>query len=124
MPKNSKVINSTWACKKKSNGTLRGRLNVRGFKQVEGQHYDAANIHSPVTNVITVHIILTLICMAGWVAHVMDVKGAFLHGEYFDGKEIYMQVPEGWEQYYPTNAVLKLLRTIYGLKQAAVAFCR
>ncbi len=33
----TKIIDSVWAMKKKSNGTLRGRLNTRGFKQVEGQ---------------------------------------------------------------------------------------
>jgi hypothetical protein len=26
-----KVIETTWAMKKKSNGTLRGRINVHGF---------------------------------------------------------------------------------------------
>jgi hypothetical protein len=34
----TKIIGSIWAMKKKSNGTLRGRMNARGFKQVEGQH--------------------------------------------------------------------------------------
>ncbi len=32
LPKNAKPINSTWACKKKSNGALRHRLNGRGFR--------------------------------------------------------------------------------------------
>ena len=31
-------------------------------------------------------------------------------------------MPEGWEHFYPSNAILLLLRTIYGLKQAAMAF--
>jgi hypothetical protein len=38
LPKGSKVIDSTWACKKKSTGKLCGRLNARGFKQAEGVH--------------------------------------------------------------------------------------
>ena len=33
-----KVIDSTWACKEISNGTLRRRLNARGFKQIDDQH--------------------------------------------------------------------------------------
>ena len=49
-------------------------------------------------------------------------KGAFLHGVFPDGKEIHIQVPEVWKKFYPANAVLKLLSTIYGLKQAAMAF--
>ena len=60
--------------------------------------------------------------MADWVAHIVDVKGAFLHGEFEKGEKVYMKVPEGWEYLYPPNTVLLLLRTIYGLKQAAMVF--
>jgi len=35
-----------------------------------------------------------------------------------------MEVPEGFEEYYPPNVLLLLLQTIYGLKQAAMAFFR
>jgi hypothetical protein len=38
VPKGVKLIDTTWAMKKKSSGTLRGRVNVRGFKQIDGQH--------------------------------------------------------------------------------------
>jgi len=40
LPEDAKIIGSTWVMKKKSNGTYRARMNVRGFKQVEGQHFD------------------------------------------------------------------------------------
>ena len=75
------VIDSTWACKKKSNGTLRGRSNARGFKQIDGQHYDGSSIHAPVTNVATIRIMLTLMLMGDMTAEVVDVKGAFLKGD-------------------------------------------
>ena len=35
-----------------------------------------------------------------------------------------MEVPEGFEDYYPGDVLLFLLKTIYGLKQAAMAFWR
>jgi hypothetical protein len=54
LPKGTKVIDSTWACKNKSTGKLRGRLNARGFKQVEGVHYDGTNTHALVTNAGTI----------------------------------------------------------------------
>jgi hypothetical protein len=38
MPKGVKLIDTTWATKKKSSGNLCGRVNVRGFKQIDGQH--------------------------------------------------------------------------------------
>ena len=38
IPKGTKLLDSTWALKKKSKGKLHGRLNAREFKQVpEGQ---------------------------------------------------------------------------------------
>ena len=35
-----------------------------------------------------------------------------------------MEVPQGFERFYPQNTVLLLLKTLYGLKQAALAFWR
>jgi hypothetical protein len=32
LPPGTKIIDSVWAMKKKSNGTLRGKINARGFK--------------------------------------------------------------------------------------------
>jgi hypothetical protein len=46
----------------------------------------------------------------------------FLHGEFKDGKVIYMKVPRGFEEFYPDDVVLKLKKYIYGLKQATMAF--
>ena len=122
LPDMAKVINSTWACKKKSNRVLCGRLNARLFKHVEGQHYNGASIHAPLTNARTICIILTLMLIAGWVAAVVNEKGSFLRGEFHNGEEIYMKVPQGWEGYCSNSAVLKLLKCIYGLKQAAMVF--
>jgi hypothetical protein len=62
--------------------------------------------------------------MAAWAAHIMDVHGASLKGKFKAGEIIFMKIPQGFEKYYPENAILKLLRTIYGLKQAAIAFWR
>ncbi len=54
----------------------------------------------------------------------MDVKGAFLHGEFEDSELIYMKVPHGFENFYPDDVVLKLKTCIYGLKHAVMAFWR
>jgi len=86
LPVGTKIIDSVWTMKKKSNGTLHGRMNARGFKQVEGQHYDGTTISSPVTNSATIRIVLTLMIMASMLAHIVDIKGAFLHGEFETGK--------------------------------------
>eukprot|EP00957_Ditylum_brightwellii_P158154 12037908-Ditylum_brightwellii.AAC.1 len=50
VPKEAKVLASTWACKLKSNRTKRACINGRGYEQVDGVHYDGTSIHAPVTN--------------------------------------------------------------------------
>jgi hypothetical protein len=67
---------------------------------------------------------LTLMIMADMLAHVVDVKGAFLHGEFEDGEVIHMKVPQGFEKHFPEGSVLLLKKCLYGLKQAAKAFWR
>jgi hypothetical protein len=72
-----KLIDTTWAMKKKSSGTLRGRVNVRGFKQINGQHYNGTSISVPVTNAMTIRIALTIMLMQSGIAHIMNVRAAF-----------------------------------------------
>ena len=56
-------------------------------------------------------------------AELLDVKGAFLRGEFKpDRKDIYLEVPKGLEHKHLTYSYLKLLAPIYGLKDAAMVF--
>jgi hypothetical protein len=124
VPKDVKLIDTTWAMKKKSSGTLRGRVNVRGFKQINGQHYDGTCISALVTNAMTIRITLSIMLMQSGIAHVVDVKGAFLYGEFEDGEKIYIKIPLGFEKFYSSNTVLLLKKMLYGLKQEVMAFYR
>jgi Reverse transcriptase (RNA-dependent DNA polymerase) len=110
LPPGTTVMDNTWACKKKSNGVFHAQLNLCSFCQVDGVHYDSHDISSPVANIITIHIILALIAILGWFASLVDVNGAFLLGDWEANREIYMEVPEGWEHHYPEGTVLKLLK--------------
>lgn len=65
---------------------------------------------------------LTLLLVSDWHAEVVDVSSAVLHGELSDGTQIHMEVPNGFEKYYPPGNMLRLQRTFYGLKQVARAF--
>ena len=79
LPKGTKILTTTWAMKKKTSGKLRGRLNVRGYEQLEGEHYFADSIAAPVTNPSSVRILWTLwVSNPKWVARILDVEGAFL----------------------------------------------
>ncbi len=124
LPPGTKTIDSVWAMRKKRSGTLRGRLNMRGFKQIKGQHYDGTTISSPVTNSATIRIVLVLMVMASMIARIVDVKGAFLHGEFEDGEKVHMAIPHGFEKHLPADSVILLLKCFYGLKQAARTFWR
>jgi hypothetical protein len=77
-------------------------------------HYDGSSTRTPVTNAYTIQIVLILMIMANWQGQIVDVKGAFLHGEFKEGEVIYM-VPHGYEKFYPDDLVLKLKKCIYGL---------
>jgi hypothetical protein len=123
VPKGAKVIDSTWAMKKKSNGTYRARINERGFHQVAGIHYDSDSILALVTNDATIRICLILMLMMRGTSKLCNFKGAFLHGSFSNGEEIYLHIPQGFERYYDVEKqLLHLLKTIYGLKQSAMAF--
>jgi hypothetical protein len=122
--KGDKLIDTTWAMKKKISETLRGRVNVKGFKQIDEQHYDGTCISAPVTNAMTIRIALSIMLMQSGIAHIVDIKGAFLYGEFDDGKKICIKIPLGFEKFYLSNTVLLLKKMLYGLKQAAMAFYR
>ena len=118
----AKVKTLTWACEKKSNGTYCDQLNARGFEQIAGKHFDPTSTAVPLTNNTTISIVLVLMLLEDWTARIYDVKGAFLKEKFEDGEEIFMEVPQDMEHHYWDLAVLRLLKPIYELKQAALFF--
>jgi hypothetical protein len=60
--------------------------------------------------------------MTNWYAHLVDVKGAILIVEFGNGGQSYLDVPQGFEKFYPSNVVLLLQKTIYGLQQSVKRF--
>ena len=125
MPPDVKPISTTWAFKRKANGVRRGRLNARGYEQVDGVHYSAQDIAAPVTNPFTVRTLLTLLCMQPrWISRIVDVEGAFLQGKFENGEVIYSEVPDGMEEYYGAKKdwVLLMNVPVYGTKQASACF--
>ncbi len=124
LPREVKFINTTWAMKEKSNRTLCGRINVRSFKHVEGQNFDALSISAPVTNRMSIQLVLTLMLASGCIAHVVDVKGGFLHGKFDNGEKIYIKIPLKFKEFYDDDTVLLLKKCLYGLEQVAIVFYR
>jgi len=122
VPAGTRIMTSTWACKKKSNGVYRARLNLRGFLQVDGEHFDLHSVSSPVANILSIHFVLALIAIANLFAVLVDVRGAFLLGDWESDRQVYMEIPKGWSKFYEPGHVLFLLKTIYGARQSAKRF--
>ncbi|KIJ15180.1 hypothetical protein PAXINDRAFT_26725, partial [Paxillus involutus ATCC 200175] len=64
--------------------------------------------------------ILALAALEDWEIEALDVKTAFLYGEL--DEEIYMDQPEGFVEKGQERKVCRLLRAIYGLRQAAIVW--
>ena len=124
LPRWVKELSSVWNLKLKANGTYRARLTMRGYEQIPGIHYDPAWVSAPVTSAVTVRVVLVLLLMMNGYAHIVDVCSAFLLGLFDNEERIYASVPQGWEDKFPPSVVLLLLKTVYGLKQAANCFYR
>ncbi len=62
--------------------------------------------------------------MQGDIAFVVDVKGAFLYGEFEDDKKIYIKILLGFEKFYSSDTVILLKKMHFGLKQTVMAFYR
>ena len=96
---------STWVMKKKIPGALRGRINVGGCHQVEGENNDGLSINAPVMNAKAIKMCLTLMIMQGGSAYVVDVKRAFLYGKFEDGEKVYIKVLQGYETFYDKSTL-------------------
>ncbi|KAH9289122.1 hypothetical protein KI387_033239, partial [Taxus chinensis] len=68
-------------------------LIVKGFAQKVG--IDFGEIFSPVVNMTSIRIVLSLVALEDFYLEKLDVKTAFLHGDL--DEEIYMQQPLGYE---------------------------
>jgi hypothetical protein len=108
-----------WEFKKnlRPDGTIdkyKARLVVKGYTQKEGKYF--FDTYSPVARLTTIRVLLSLAASHGLLVHQMDVKIAFLNGELEE--EIYMIQPGGYVVKCQEDKVCKLVKSLYGLKQA------
>jgi len=86
-----------------------------GFSQLPGLDYYYQ--YSLVINDITFQIWLTCVLVWQLQTLVFDVEMAFLHGTFCPNEQVYMNCPSG--MVHQTDECLLLLKTLYGLIQAA-----
>ncbi len=109
--------------KKKSNVTYCAHLLATGFQQLEGLHFNIAEILSPVTSDTSIHLVLTMMTIAGHNTRVIDIKASFLQGKLKKNKEIYMKILEGFDKFFPQQVSwLQIKKPNYNLKQVVLYY--
>ena len=83
------------------------------------------SIAAPVTNPITVRIVLMLYCMnCTWISAIIDVEGAFLQGRFANGEELDIEVPDGFKEWYEGDVVLRMNVPCMGQSKLCLASSR
>uniref|UniRef100_A0A803PM38 Integrase catalytic domain-containing protein n=1 Tax=Cannabis sativa TaxID=3483 RepID=A0A803PM38_CANSA len=117
------IIDNKWVYKEKRNADgsfqrLKARLVAKGFTQRPG--VDFSETFSPVIKASTVRIVLSIAVTKEWEVRQLDINNAFLNGHITE--DIYMKQPLGFEDKNKPNHVCKLIKSIYGLRQAPRAW--
>lgn len=120
--KGMNVIDSTWAFKIKRypDGRIKkfkGRFCARGDQQIEG--VDFFETYAPVVQWTTIRLMLVLEVLLDLKSKQGDVTAAFLHATMGENENVFVRMPLGFRQ---QGKVLKLKRTLYGLRQSPRAF--
>ncbi|GJS54680.1 zinc finger, CCHC-type containing protein [Tanacetum coccineum] len=123
LPPNRKPIGLKWVFKVKRDPAgkivkYKARLVAKGYVQKQGIDFD--EVFAPVARIETIRIILALAGSYGWVVHHLDVKSAFLNGTL--DEEVYVTQPIGFEKKNNSNKVYRLVKALYGLRQAPRAW--
>ena len=117
-PKSAEIIDTKWVYAFKPleeirNDKYKARLVVRGFAQQDT--FDYGEIYSPVTRMSTLRTLLAIGNQYDYYFIQLDVRTAFLNGHLKE--DIYIHPPD--DVNCKKGHVLKLNRSLYGLKQAS-----
>lgn len=123
LPKGRKAIDLKWIYKLKRDvaGNIikhKARIVAKGYVQKKGVDFD--EVFAPVTRIETIRLLLALAAKENWEVHHLDVKTAFLNGEI--NEEVFVKQPEGYVKRGREHLVYKLLKALYGLRQAPRAW--
>nr|GEV37836.1 ribonuclease H-like domain, reverse transcriptase, RNA-dependent DNA polymerase [Tanacetum cinerariifolium] len=125
LPKGHKAIGLKWVfkTKKDANGNIikhKARLVAKGYIQEHG--IDFEEVFAPVEGMETIRLLLAIAANNKWEVHHFDVKSAFLHGDLKE--EVYVTQPEGYIKRQDNGKVYRLIKALYGLRQAPHAWNR
>ena len=113
-PKHRNVIKCKWVFTVKADSCYKAQVIAKGFTQEHGIDYEET--FSPMTRYESIRYLLAHATLEDWEIEALDVKTVYLYGELKD--EINMAQPEGFIKSGQEHKVCKLVKSIYGLKQA------
>ncbi|KAF7371239.1 Transcription factor [Mycena sanguinolenta] len=120
-PESANIVGNKWVFRIKRDAAGRvqrykARLVAQGFSQVEGVDY--FDTFAPVARLSSVRTILALAARLDLEIHQIDIKGAYLNGKLTEKERIFMRQPTGFPYPNSTGKILRLIKTLYGLKQS------
>ena len=117
IPENHPILTGRWVFAAKvlspTQVRFKARWVARGFNQQHGIDYNET--FAPVMNGKSWHVLLALAAAMGLKVRNYDVSNAFLNGSL--NEKVFVEQPHGFEQ--GSNKACELLKSLYGLKQAA-----
>lgn len=119
LPEGQVAIGCKWvyAVKRTKDGgihKLKSRLVAKGCSQRYGVNY--SETFSPVVRYANIRLVIGLAVEYGIHLHQLDVSSAYLNGDLHD--TVYMKQPPYFEDRKNPGKVLRLKRSLYGLKQS------
>jgi transposase InsO family protein len=120
-PPGANIIGSKWVFKAKKDAAgnvvrYKARLVAQGFSQIGGVDYD--DTYAPVAKLASSRAIIAMANRLRLELHQVDIKGAYLNGVLNEDEVLYMQHPPGYKAADAGVRVLRLVKTLYGLKQS------
>jgi histone deacetylase 1/2 len=121
VPKGQQILPAVWSMKRKRRIATRevykwkARLTVHGGKQTKGVNY--WDTYAPLVQWSTTRLFLTMSVLRGWYCRQLDFVLAYTQAD--AECELYMEIPRGFTvDGNPKEYALRLLKNLYGLKQA------
>ena len=112
-----KIIPAVWAVVWKGSdtaGKYKARLCARGDKE---PNVESIRTDAPTASKDSIRILLSLAASMGWKLHSLDFQAAFCQGKDIE-RELYLNPPADIRRQNP-GYVLKVIKRIYGLKDAS-----
>jgi Reverse transcriptase (RNA-dependent DNA polymerase) len=122
VPRGQHVLKGKLVCKCKRDDAgniirYKVRYVAKGYAQQHGVDYD--KVSAPTAQLESFRVLLHLAASLDWDVQQFDVKTAFLHGILPESETMFLEQPPGFAVDRKEDHVMKLMKSIYGMKQAS-----